>query len=450
MEAGTALGHLARPYVESGELVPDDVMLGVVEHALEAPEVRERGFLLDGFPRTAEQAAASSLAQPDRLDAAIDIDLPADEARRRLLARGRADDRPEVIEHRLAVDAARVRPLLALLRQRGTPGRGRRARDRGRGVRPDPGRHSGPLASATGGTRVARLTTVRPSCAMRLVRGRPVGTCRAWDHVNGGSQEDDGDGNGGSTRACSAAGRQTRHSQPSCWPAAAAGLAVATERHGLRPAQLRRQPEHQGGPGHLHEQPDHRRHDVHGRARRVGGRGHHGHATRSTHRGPVDTPIRVRAHRGISSSPDVNEAVRDDPGRGHLRAVLSTRRSCGQIDVKAVYTGNGDARGRDRGAVRHDTPTTASGRPDHRADDRRPPRPDRLSPTTPRPSPTTPPPSVTARLSADRADRGDPQQRAPCRSPAPAAPLLVRERRCWPLVGVVLVTKGRDRHTVPD
>src|SRR6188768_769368 len=58
MQMDTELGRLARPYVEDGELVPDGVMLRVVEHALEAPEVLEHGYLLDGFPRTAEQAEA--------------------------------------------------------------------------------------------------------------------------------------------------------------------------------------------------------------------------------------------------------------------------------------------------------------------------------------------------------------------------------------------------------
>ena len=86
IELDTELGRLARPFVEEGGLVPDDVMLRVVEHALDAPEVRERGFLLDGFPRTAEQAAAFLDGQPTRLDAAIDLDLPVDEARRRLLS----------------------------------------------------------------------------------------------------------------------------------------------------------------------------------------------------------------------------------------------------------------------------------------------------------------------------------------------------------------------------
>ena len=119
IEMDTELGRLAGPYVEEGELVPDDVMLRVVEHALEAPEVRERGYVLDGFPRTAEQAAAFFDGHPDRLDAAIDLDLPADEARRRLLAHGRADDDPAVVDHRLALDAAEAAPLLEALDRAG-------------------------------------------------------------------------------------------------------------------------------------------------------------------------------------------------------------------------------------------------------------------------------------------------------------------------------------------
>jgi adenylate kinase len=112
-------GLALNPKGFGAELVPDDVMLRVVDHALDAPEVRERGYLLDGFPRTVEQAAAFLDGNPTRLDAAIDLDLPADEARRRLLARGRADDDPAVIDHRLALDAAEAAPLLELLDRAG-------------------------------------------------------------------------------------------------------------------------------------------------------------------------------------------------------------------------------------------------------------------------------------------------------------------------------------------
>src|SRR5262245_4726693 len=58
-----------------------------------------------------------------------------------------------------------------------------------------------------------------------------------------------------------------------------------------------------------------------------------------------DTPIRVRAHRGISSNPDTNEVDGTIPA-GATSAVLSVQNNCGQVDVKAVFTANGDARGR--------------------------------------------------------------------------------------------------------
>ena len=59
----------------------------------------------------------------------------------------------------------------------------------------------------------------------------------------------------------------------------------------------------------------------------------------------VDTPVRVRSHEGISSQPNVSDADTIIPAGG-TTATLTTTLRCGQIDIKAVYTGNGDARGR--------------------------------------------------------------------------------------------------------
>jgi hypothetical protein len=59
----------------------------------------------------------------------------------------------------------------------------------------------------------------------------------------------------------------------------------------------------------------------------------------------VDTPIRIRSHEGISSQPNVSDSDTVIPAGG-TTATLSTTLRCGQIDVKAVFTGNGDARGR--------------------------------------------------------------------------------------------------------
>ncbi|MBI3721245.1 MAG: nucleoside monophosphate kinase, partial [Fimbriimonas ginsengisoli] len=58
MCAGTELGNLAKSYVERGQLVPDEVTIGMMRRRLAKPDVRERGFILDGFPRTVPQAKA--------------------------------------------------------------------------------------------------------------------------------------------------------------------------------------------------------------------------------------------------------------------------------------------------------------------------------------------------------------------------------------------------------
>ena len=102
----------------------------------------------------------------------------------------------------------------------------------------------------------------------------------------------------------------------------------------------------------------------------------------------VDTPLRIRSHQGISSNPAVNDDATVLPA-GATSATLSVALRCGQIDVKAVYTGNGDARGRVTAPYVTDssdcqsTPTTP------------PTSATTLPPTTqpPTTAPTTPPPT---------------------------------------------------------
>jgi adenylate kinase len=72
--AGTDFGRKAKEYMDAGQLLPDDVILGIVEERLAAADVRAGGFLLDWFPRTVGQAEAL-LALTD-VDVAIDIDVP--------------------------------------------------------------------------------------------------------------------------------------------------------------------------------------------------------------------------------------------------------------------------------------------------------------------------------------------------------------------------------------
>ncbi len=86
---GTAMGIKAKEYMDKGALVPDDVVVGIVQARLMAPDCA-KGFLLDGFPRTVVQASAlkSSLAMVGRyIDAAVLIDVPKEALVERLTGR---------------------------------------------------------------------------------------------------------------------------------------------------------------------------------------------------------------------------------------------------------------------------------------------------------------------------------------------------------------------------
>jgi adenylate kinase len=86
---GTPLGATAKHFMDAGELVPDDVIIGVILERLVDDDARD-GFLLDGFPRTIEQADALALELEKldrRLTAALVIEVPDDEAVRRISGR---------------------------------------------------------------------------------------------------------------------------------------------------------------------------------------------------------------------------------------------------------------------------------------------------------------------------------------------------------------------------
>lgn len=77
--AGTAFGLKAQEFMKRGELVPDDVVIGVVAERMAKEDVVDVGFVLDGFPRTRVQAEElQRLLGPGGLDAAVDIDVPTD------------------------------------------------------------------------------------------------------------------------------------------------------------------------------------------------------------------------------------------------------------------------------------------------------------------------------------------------------------------------------------
>lgn len=142
VKAGTELGMKAKEYMDSGGLVPDDVIIGLVKERIQEPDCAN-GFLFDGFPRTIPQADAMKEAGV-AIDAVVEIDVPDDEiikrmsGRRAHLASGRTyhviynppkaegkddvtgeplvqrdDDKEEVVRKRLDVYHAQTEPLVA-------------------------------------------------------------------------------------------------------------------------------------------------------------------------------------------------------------------------------------------------------------------------------------------------------------------------------------------------
>ncbi len=110
--AGTELGLKAKAIMESGGLVSDDIVLGMIEVRVSQ---MEGGFLLDGFPRTQAQAEGldALLARVEKpLSVVVYFDVAFDEIIKRLLSRGRADDTEETIRKRLSIYEEQTKPLI--------------------------------------------------------------------------------------------------------------------------------------------------------------------------------------------------------------------------------------------------------------------------------------------------------------------------------------------------
>lgn len=87
-KSGTEMGRQVGEYLKAGELVPDDVMVQAVEHRLEQHDTKERGFILDGFPRTVGQAKAlEDVLAPRGLDLVLDLEVPTEIVLERLASR---------------------------------------------------------------------------------------------------------------------------------------------------------------------------------------------------------------------------------------------------------------------------------------------------------------------------------------------------------------------------
>ena len=118
---GTTLGKAVKQYVSRGDLVPDQVVLDMLRKPIVAAS-EGGGYVLDGFPRTVDQAkiaygTAKQLGVA--VQVAVHLDVPTEELVRRLLARGRgSDDTKDVIEHRLEVYEEKTRPMVAYYAER--------------------------------------------------------------------------------------------------------------------------------------------------------------------------------------------------------------------------------------------------------------------------------------------------------------------------------------------
>ncbi|MCY7027122.1 adenylate kinase [Streptococcus sanguinis] len=144
----TEMGVLAKSYIDKGELVPDEVTNGIVKERLSQNDIKETGFLLDGYPRTIEQAHAldQTLTELDlALDGVINIEVDPNSLLERLSGRiihretgetfhkvfnppadykeedyyQREDDKPETVKRRLDVNIAQGQPIIDHYRSKG-------------------------------------------------------------------------------------------------------------------------------------------------------------------------------------------------------------------------------------------------------------------------------------------------------------------------------------------
>lgn len=118
IKRGTELGKIADSYISKGQLIPDDLMISILEDTLDREAKGKNGVVFDGFPRTIPQAEALAnmlRKRGDDLHAVIGLEVPEDELMQRMLQRGkdtgRADDNPETIKNRLKVYHDQTHPL---------------------------------------------------------------------------------------------------------------------------------------------------------------------------------------------------------------------------------------------------------------------------------------------------------------------------------------------------
>jgi len=114
IDRGTELGLEAKRYLDAGDLVPSELTNALVDRRLDESDAAD-GFILDGYPRSVDQAQALDRmldARGTRLDAVLEFRVSEEELFKRLKDRGRADDTEEVIHNRMQVYRDETEPLL--------------------------------------------------------------------------------------------------------------------------------------------------------------------------------------------------------------------------------------------------------------------------------------------------------------------------------------------------
>ena len=126
VKEGSPLGLKAKAIMDRGDLLPDEIIIGLMKDRIAAPDCRE-GFILDGFPRTVAQAEALEKLLREggrRVDAVLNLRVDEKEVTGRMAGRaaaeGRSDDNPETIRERLRVYREKTEPLVSWFEKRGS------------------------------------------------------------------------------------------------------------------------------------------------------------------------------------------------------------------------------------------------------------------------------------------------------------------------------------------
>ena len=119
VSSGSEKGLKAKKVIESGGLVSDEIVLSIVEERIAMNDC-EKGFILDGFPRTVNQAEKLDLllSNNHKLDFVLRIKVDEEEIIKRLIERAREDDKPEIIKNRFKTYNNETQPLIPFYEER--------------------------------------------------------------------------------------------------------------------------------------------------------------------------------------------------------------------------------------------------------------------------------------------------------------------------------------------